>query len=262
MQLRYDGTLYRTLAIKSTFTETQFFCGYVHSHCPTLSKTEEGIQRWETMCFGSGPIGDTAARLRNINSDLNVWIGFASELRQWVRTESTAGGPYIRIDNIVGRYSEISETNKEIPTLQSKKVWLPVIKSYIRAKRLKVGLVNGRFCLGTRFTEWLIDFSEYVKEWSKKYGMVCVMVDTLIINNKICVERHHGPIQMNLVGKKVLDFKGKHVTLKVIEGEKGEKMKLVPYQTGLHILMSMLNAINYHYDRHDEEDSTAIVQWE
>lgn len=265
--IRHNGTYYNIEAIKSTFTDFQFYSGYVHSHCPSLIREEQGIKQWKSMCFGSGPINGTIRDLCSPDCMETRWIAFATELRQWVRTESTDGGPYFRIDHITNKYDEVLKDTPYRPSSDNvnKILWIPLIKSYIRAKGLKVGFVGGKYCLGIPFTEWLKDFSGYAKVWAEKNKKHLEFIDTLIVNNRICrISNNYNPRQRDadLIGKTVLKFKGEDVPLKVIEeGDKAEHCNLLNYRIGLYIVKNLLNIINYKYGMEDAAERTIPVQW-
>lgn len=263
VNIRYNGTYHGMSAIKSTYTEDQFYSGYVHSHCPSVRQDANGIKEWKSMCFGSGPINNTIRTLNDPNYDSRVWIAFASELRQWVRTESTDGGPYFRMEHISNKYEKVLSAQPLCPH-RVVKAWLkPLMKSYIRAERLKIGYIGRQYCLGTTFTEWLIDFSTYALAWGEKNNVFVPTEDTLIINNKVCevvgspnnADRYAG-----LIGREVLTFKGNPIPLKVIQGENVEHQNLINYKLGLYIVKKMLNVINYNYGR-TETNTVTSVQW-
>lgn len=262
--IRHNGTFYGIGAIKTTYTEDQFYSGYVHSHCPSMSRNMSGIKEWKGMCFGSGPINNTMSLLRNSNFDERLWIGFAAELRQWVRTESTDGGPYFRMNSISNKYEEVTHAVPLKPVPLVKQWLLPLVKSYIRADRLKVGFTGGKYCLGTTFTEWLTDFSEYAKAWGSKNGIAIQFVNTLIINNKICKIKHSSDVvneYQSLIGTVILRFKGQDMKLKIIHGNKVEHLNLIDYRLGLYIVKTLLDTINYNYGRTNTANTAVPVQW-
>lgn len=263
VNIRYNGTFCGMSAIKSTYTEDQFYSGYVHSHCPSVRQNEDGIKEWRNMCFGSGPINNTMRALNNPNYDSRLWVAFASELRQWVRTESTDGGPYFRMEHISNKYEEALSVQPSRPNTAAKAKLKPLIKSYLRAERLKIGYIGKQYCLGTTFAEWLIDFSKYALAWGEKNEVAIPTVDTLVINNKICVvsgNQNNRDRYAHLIGSQVLTFKGEAVNLKIIQGEKVEHMNLISYPLGLYIIKNILNIINYNYGRTEANGATS-VQW-
>ena len=262
--IKYDGSFHGINANKATYTEDQLYSGYVHSHCPSLSRTVDGVREWRSMCFGSGPINNTMYSLRNRDHDDRLWIAFAAELRQWVRTESTDGGPYFRMSSISNKYKEVEYEVPARPAPRMREQVLPLIKSYIRADRLKIGFASGKYCLGTSFTEWLADFSEYARAWASKNNVPLNFVDTLVINNKICKVEHPSSTRdeyRNLVGVTVLKFKGEDIKLKVVQGEKVEHLSLIDYRFGLYIVKTLLDTINYNYGRTDTTNTAIPVQW-
>lgn len=263
VNIRYNGTFHGISAIKSTYTEDQLYSGYVHSHCPSVYQDPDGIKEWKNMCFGAGPINGTMRALNIAGYDDRLWIAFASELRQWVRTESTDGGPYFRMEHISNKYEKVLSAQPLCPH-RVVKTWLkPLMKSYIRAERLKIGYIGRQYCLGTTFTEWLIDFSAYALAWGEKNNVFVPTEDTLIINNKVCevvgspnnADRYAG-----LIGREVLTFKRNPIPLKVIQGENVEHQNLINYKLGLYIVKKMLNVINYNYGR-TETNTVTSVQW-
>ena len=263
VSITHRGTLLNTSAIKASYTEDQFYSGYVHSHCPSMYHSSQGIAEWKSMCFGSGPINDTMSILRYDDYDERVWIAFASELRQWVRTESTDGGPYFRMERISNQYEEVKSTSVARPT-RIDLIWLkPLLLSYIRAERIKIGYVGEKYCLGTPFTEWLMDFSRYAEVWGKKNNVQIPMVDTLIINNKICtiLGSTNRRAYTSLIGLPVLTFKGESINLKIVGGEKVEHTNLIAYRLGLYIVRNILNVINHNYGRTETTDATVPIQW-
>lgn len=263
VNIRHNGTLFGMSAIKSTYTEDQFYSGYVHSHCPSVSKDQDGIKEWKSMCFGSGPINNTISILNDPDHDSRVWVAFASELRQWVRTESTDGGPYFRMEHISNRYEKVLSVQPSRPNTAAKAKLKPLIKSYLRAERLKIGYIGKQYCLGTTFAEWLIDFSKYALAWGEKNEVAIPTVDTLVINNKICVVsgiQNGRDRYAYLIGSQVLTFKGEAVNLKIIQGEKVEHMNLISYPLGLYIIKNILNIINCNYG-HTEANRVTSVQW-
>ena len=264
VSLAHRGTFHSILSIKSTYTEDQFYSGYVHSHCPSLRHTEEGIKEWKSMCFGSGPINSSMDALRSERCNENMWIAFASELRQWVRTESVDGGPYFRMEHISNKYEEIKVAVPERPPYIAKSWLQPLMKSYLRAKRLKIGYTGSRYCLGTTFAEWLVDFSNYALVWRKKNQVPVPTMDTMIINNNICRinnSRVYDASHAGLIGRTVLTFKGEEIPLKVIPGEKVEHLNLIKYTWGLYIAKNILNTINTYYGCTETTDTTTPVQW-
>ena len=250
-------------AKRSTFTFEQLYSHYAHSHVSFVALSEGGIKEWNSMCFGSGPIADTIVQLFDPSKPLDMWIGFISELRQWTKVESLAGGPYTKIRYIHGQYSIAKSSNIRAMYVS---IYKKLLKSYIRSKRFKVGFVNGKFCLGTTFTEWLIDFSRYAIEWGKKNAYNIDTTDTIIKDNKILIPESSNTSRRNevqrLVGKTVLTFKGKRVLLALKESDKPlEHMQLIPYNQGVRVVKFLLDTLNYYYGNNEAKDQAPPVFW-
>lgn len=263
VMLKADGTLHHTQATKTTYTENQLYSGYVHSHCPSLSTSRNDIQKWKSMCFGGGPINYTIEALKRTGYDQRLWIGFAAELRQWVRTESVDGGPYFRMEHISKKYSEVTNVLPNVPSYTTTRWLKPLVKSYIRAKRLKVGFVGNKYYLGTTFAEWLMDFSNYALAWGEKNGITIPTKDTLIINNKVCKQENgtSRSAYANLIGLTVLRFKGEDLRLEVLPEEKVEHQQLIDYSIGVYVIKNILNVINYNYGREETANTVTPVLW-
>lgn len=240
--LRTNGTMRDDLQyIRSTFTRSQFKSGYVHSHCWMLRKDE--LDKWGSVCFGTGPIRYTVRAL-NSDYDINRWMGMIAELRQIVRVESLAGGPYIKLSTIQDGFEELKSFSVALVNKKLK----PLIKSYIRSGRTKWGFIGYNYCLGTTFVEWLIDFTAYYKEYKKHFpNTPNIIKPTYIRNNKVFVQSGYTtPIDYNqYIGKHVLFFKGEDIKLNILDSEDDvQKLDLVDYNIGASILNHLLNTLN------------------
>jgi hypothetical protein len=244
---------------KATFTENQLFSGYIHSHTPHLYHSEDSIQQWGHVCLGSGPINNTIYLLQR-ECNIDRWVGFIAELRQIVRHESLEGGPYFRLETIKGPSIQIKSCQTLTPSMY--KEFIPLMKSYIRAGRLKIGYISNRFCLGVPFVEWLIDFTEYAKAWGKENNEPITLRDTIIQDNKIfdispSAQRDWNRVA-RLIGKPVITFRGQTYLLKTVKNTSGEKRKLLNYGVAANLLNATLNILNYWYGREDEITPTPI----
>ena len=258
--IKKNGNYYGIQAIKATFTEDQLYSGYVHSHCPHLNRSLTGIKEWKSMCFGSGPILQTMRAMQYDGFDAGLWIAFASELRQWVRTESTDGGPYFRLASISQSYTKVINAVPKKPTENEMPWVMALTRSYIRAKRIKIGFLANRFYLGTSFVDWLMDFSKYASAWGTKNNITIPVQDTLVRDGQICEKSSDRSTNFNnLVGQPVLTFKGEDVKLKVIKGTPVEHFKLFPYQLGLYIITTILDTLNTYANNTDSR--TVTIQW-
>lgn len=241
---------------RATFTEEQLFSQYIHSHTPRLMLSEDGIQSWGSVCLGSGPIRNTISQLwRSPRPEL--WLGFIAELRQIVRHESLEGGPYMRMEYIKGPSKGVDDCRPVSDTVI--KPLIPLMKSYIRAGRLRLGFIGHEFCLGVPFTEWLIDFSEYAKVWAAQNNTTLSLAATHIQNNKIFDANASDASTLaainNILGKKVIVFKGTEYKLKQIKRSSTTSRQLIPYATAATLLRKTLNVLNFWYYEQGTRDA-------
>lgn len=93
-----EGTLGGQFELcRSTFTTNQYKCGYMFSHTPHIRNI--GIPDFRECCLGRGPIRETISNLMG-TFDEDFWVLFCVELESYLRVESLAGGPYIRLETI------------------------------------------------------------------------------------------------------------------------------------------------------------------
>ena len=247
IKFRRNGTMLCGLSYKrATFTKNQLLSHYVHSHCPRLY-VNDGIQ-WGHVCTGSGPINNSLFALSSADTPIERLYGFIAELRQIVKVESLQGGPYIKIEEINGTIKEVKYVEATKPTFTTKPKEL--IRSYIRSNRLKLGLINGQFCLGCSFVEWLIDFTEYAKAWSIKNTLPIRLSDVIIKDNKVYTKdfSRSDENSLRLIGRKVIKFRGTTYTLKIInDGSTEQTKQLVSPSEAASILYSILSTLNNYY---------------
>lgn len=248
---------------RSSFTKNQLYSKYIHSHCPSLNLN--AIDEWKNVCTGTGPINHTIQVLNTYNAPLELWYAFIAELRQIIRVESLTGGPYTRIERITGPYTKLNTLEKYEGTPFTKN-YKNLLASYIKSDRLRVGLINGRFCLGCTFVEWLVDFTQYAIAWGEKNHQYIPLQDTLIMDNCICIPNTTRSEEANInevIGKPVITFKGTEYKLKVIDnGTSTEQKKLISPQQGATIIKTILDVLNYRYGKTTikrEEGTTDII---
>ena len=182
LEFRRNGALcYGIYYKKATFTKNQLLSHYIHSHCPRLYASDR--IEWQHVCTGNGPINNSVTALAYADTPLERYYGFIAELRQIVRVESLQGGPYIKIEDINGTLKERKLVNMVTLTFTNKQK--EFVKSYIRSNRLKLGVINGKFCLGCSFVEWLTDLTEYAKAWGKENDQ-SIALDTDVVVSLLC----------------------------------------------------------------------------
>lgn len=104
---RYGKLVSSFEIIRTKYSYEQYESGYMHSHAHSgISKTSRD---WRGMCLGSGPLVTTTHTLKN-SYDLDIWRLFCIELDEYLKVESVAGVPYIRM-NRVGNNSDLYNYN-------------------------------------------------------------------------------------------------------------------------------------------------------
>lgn len=131
---------------RATFTYEQAISGYRHSHCSLGFPNSS--DDYGHLCFGTGPINRTMSSLFT-ECDESLWTLFCGELDLYVKTESLAGVPYIRMSSIGAGSSAIINTrlnttdcpvaikrfikwflrNRDIPFVYSGGVYKPAMTS-------------------------------------------------------------------------------------------------------------------------------------
>lgn len=103
LSLRPDGTPYSYIeGQRTTFTEAEVVCGYIHSHLPV-----NYLYMYKSFCLGSAPIKDTLLSLNDEYSE-DLWLLFCGELEEYLKTESLSGPPYIGMSKL-SNYRNIIE---------------------------------------------------------------------------------------------------------------------------------------------------------
>lgn len=104
---RYGKLVSSFEIIRTKYSYEQYESGYMHSHAHSgISRTSRD---WRGMCLGSGPLVTTTHTLKN-SYDLDIWRLFCIELDEYLKVESVAGVPYIRM-NRVGNNSDLYNYN-------------------------------------------------------------------------------------------------------------------------------------------------------
>ena len=247
LEFRRNGALcYGIYYKKATFTKSQLLSHYIHSHCPRLYANDE--IKWQHVCTGSGPINSSVIALTSIEEPLEHYYGFIAELRQIVQVESLQGGPYIKIEEINGALKERKLVNMKALYFTNKPN--EFVKSYIRSNRLKLGIINGKFCLGCSFVEWLVDLTEYAKAWGKENNQTIALVDSIVKDNKLYQkeEQYANESMLRLVGKPVITFRNKEYCIQIIDdGSDAQTKKLINPAEAASLLHRILSVLNQNY---------------
>jgi hypothetical protein len=255
---------------RATYPMEQWVYGYMHSHISTIPKSN--LTSFQSPCLGTGPIIQTINSLRaNISEgfDETKWMLFCHELSLYVTVESLAGIPYNHLENVhlnsvlssYGKYDEnygvaLNMCNR-VSSLELKEF----ILYYIHNGHLAINYQNGVFKVGMSYFDYMIDISNSFIEYfnthfdNKHIAQQCF--DHCVLYHSIASNGHFFdpntsdtiPDVSQYVGKKICIFKGRDVTLRIMEPSKEEPQKTTVLNHGLamYILNNILKIINYRY---------------
>lgn len=170
--LSYDGLAFRDTepftVLKTTFTQTQWNVGYIHSHVREF----QGF-KFSHMCLGSGPIRGTIRKLKDFPTDEMMAKLFFWELDKVIHVESLAGVPYLRMASVQDR---ASQTIKDISLLGygtmsspglGRKCIKDFLSSFFQAEEIPMSFSNGNYTLAMSFLDFSILITNYYLKWEK-----------------------------------------------------------------------------------------------
>lgn len=269
---------------RATYSMEQWACSYMHSHVSSIPKGN--LTSFQSPCLGTGPIKETINSLRAHISegfDETKWMLFCHELSLYVTVESLVGIPYNHLENVhlnnvlssYGKYNEnygtaLDNFNKVLPLIELKEF----ILYYLHNGHLAINYQNGVFKVGMSYFDYMIDISNSFIEYfnshfdSKLIAQQCF--DYHVLYHSIASNGHFfDPNSLNLipdvsqyVGKKVCTFKGRDITLRIMEPSKEESQKTTVLNHGLamYILNNILKIINYRYtNEYTRQQGTAAL---
>lgn len=257
------------------------------SHISSIPK--HCLDQFQTPCLGTGPIKDTINSLRAHISegfDETKWMLFCHELSLYVTVESLEGVPYNRLENVhlnsvlssYGKYDEnygraLEYFNRVFSLVELKEF----ILYYLRNGHLAINYQNGIFKVGMSYFDYMIDISNSFIEYfnthfnDKIIAQRCFDRNVLyhsIASNGYFFDPNTSdtiPDVSQYVCKKVCTFKGKDITLRIMEPSKEESQKTTVLNHGLamYILNNILKIINYRYtneyNRQHCQGTTALL---
>lgn len=250
-----DGYLVGTFLLnRTTFTQAEFFSGYVHSHVHSFS-----MGNWEAPCLGRGPISNTITSIAT-SKDANLWMLFLEELRMFLETESIEGVPYIKMDSIAyGRLNRV-DTGKVFPEIMQKLPkksidrLQPFLTEYLASMKVSVAT-------NTITKTFYLPSDSLISFWEKLSGMVKEksdmehpelkdMLKKYVFNDKGWFQvTEENSRTRNLEGKKLFRFKGemKEITVIKDEEDKGGVMMLdIQIARAIYsLIMLKINLIGY-----------------
>lgn len=246
---------------RSTLTSDEIKVGYVFSHIPRLARNLE----FAKPCLGAGPIRNTITSLNyKYNSDL--FRLFLVELDRYVRTESLAGGPFVKMREVGNRYSK---TYEMLPVLVNKAGgWLNSSRSifeYVKTNKLIIPEEYGHTIWFGDWYSLIIRLSRYAVDYlvkNEKYNQSAIdiyftkaSVNDGIIYTCDLSSQYIAPdgIHINLV------FKGENIDFKVINTNTGNNDMYVIKPIVACQVISML-FIDYYTNEFEENDEHKEIQ--
>lgn len=265
---------------RSEYSYLHMMNGYLHSHISSIPTSD--FTRFQSPCLGDGPIRHTLTSL-TMDFDEDMWRLFCLELDKYVHTESLAGGPYHRLENIgTNTRDDINGEFKLVNTLRwyqhfNTNMAVSFTEYLIKSNRLKFNYRNGNYSIGMSFIEFIVLISNEFIEWynqefnkgTYRYFLYCLVRDkviykVIISNGRIYYnsnERRTLNTYRSYVGKHICFFKGKNVTVNITDindiSYNNESIILNP-NIALYILSMILKVVNYEYgkpEQRDEEDN-------
>lgn len=214
---------------------------YMHSHVAGIDLSDFAFR---SVCTGSGPINSTLSSL-TVEFDAALWQLFCLELERYMGTESIAGVPYRKMEEIGSNNRnkiasflplEVNFSHRSTGVI-SIKFFENFFKYLFKSNTLRYNYVNGSYGIAASFTDTVLFISNafitwYNAEFKKTPSLpsleslkeIGVIRDAIIVNGSIHtplsdVDRDYSQYE----GRKVLTFKGKDVNL-TITGLLDEKL--------------------------------------
>lgn len=260
VKITFDGTLYGSFKLnKATYDIAQWKSHYVHSHVPGLYY--DRAAEFKNPCLGNGPIKSTILRLQGEYNE-DDWKLFCLELQKYVQTESLAGGPYIKLENV----GEVSETKyneyKYTPYVECHKGFLNLFLMHLLEKRIiPYTYDSNHFTIAMSFDKFTVTISNAFIEWYNKekstqyYNTqelfnLGVLIRGIYKDFAIYTTALTEPIRYN--DTVICNFKGEDVKLKVVNKPGTEGSVFLNPNIINWIATRILNVLNYCYGRTGE----------
>lgn len=262
---------------RSEYQLTHMQADYMHSHVPGIPFGN--FTQFKSPCLGSGPIKNTLTTLA-IGYDEAMWQLFCLELDKYVRVESISGVPHRYLEKIGNKAGMISGTNTftmqgphiQYTTRFTQDNMKDFVAYLIKKGKLKFNFINGNYGLAMSYIDYMILISNEFIEWynhrfnqhivTSSYAQLIisgVLRECIIDNGNIfyltdtaASSRDYSSYE----GKRVCMFKGKPVTIHIIDDNRGPENKsvLIDSKIAETIAKAILETINYKYGRKEERE--------
>lgn len=280
----YNGSMISRFTLnRAEYSYDHISSDYMHSHISGIPLNN--FTDFLSPCLGRGPIRSTISNL-NREYDEDLWGLFCLELDKYIHTESIAGGPYRRLENI---YTNNNSTSRLLLSTDFKVVkrlinsnsfnkdMCKVFTRYLlMSKKLKFAYNSEGYSIGMSFRDYIITVSNAFIDWYNEAfnnGIYTYSLEDLIRHNivnkykitstKIIKEVSTRGTNYSIYnGKKVCTFKGKDVLVKITDNINTEDVNtsiLLNSDIALYILTKILYILNYKYGKQEstqEENRT------
>lgn len=281
----YNGSMISGFTLnRAEYSYDHISSDYMHSHISGIPLSN--FTHFMLPCLGSGPIISTISNL-NSEYDEDLWGLFCLELDKYVHTESIAGGPYRRLENI---YTNNNGTRRILLSTDFRvikhfaynnsfnKDMCKVFTRYLlMSKKLKFAYNSEGYSIGMPFRDYIITVSNVFIDWYNEAfnnGVYTYSLDDFIRYNVVSkykitstkiikeVNTRRDTDYSIYNGKKVCTFKGKDVLVKITGNENTEDINtsiLLNPDIALYILTKILYILNYKYGKQEstqEENRT------
>lgn len=250
--------------IRTKYSYDQYKSGYMHSHAHTGISGSSAD--WRSMCLGSGPLVTTTHTLKN-SYDIDIWRLFCLELDEYLKVESVAGVPYIRMNRIGDTSNYINYVVHGVTTEAQNPIrYIPLIKDFLKFLFHKLLVENTDYfsfrdksiCLALSNEQFAIIISKYFIEYYNNVNNE-LDINNIIINYLVKVKRDINGILRYEVNRRnnvadinsnnfILCFKGKSVHMKVdIPKDINESKHTYLLKSNIvdSILNYLINIVNY-----------------
>lgn len=199
-----NNTYLRMLATRESYTLKELHSGYAHSHLCGINMS------FSEFCLGSGPLTTYVNTADVMNKTYEEWLFFLNLVNQYIRWESIAGRPYRYIDNI-GDYGNPPIVGNHVAEQIVNKFSIKNIKYKILDNQIKVIPSDG-------MEEELVN-----------------ALSSTIYKSYLCYKNPNGEYLtkaqasdsdkniLNYNNKPLFKFKGKLLTLKILNEKLDEK---------------------------------------
>lgn len=263
--------------IRATVSETQYSCGYLHSHVQRKYRFDNW-KEWNVPCLGSGPIRGTIATLSTVFS-LDTWTLYCLELDKYVRTESVSGVPYFKLETIgINNSYKVLPISADSYTLdnavdsiyngstEEKFIWY-----LLRKRPFKFNFINGCYGIAMSDSDIIITVSNLFIEWYNALeDTVKIPMDGLLSRQTLIKGKKSGnslyrngnssngnmtSYEENTV---ILHFKGSPVIFKVYKnpGQDTNEAIFLNIDYISKIVANILILINSHYGQQNNSSSS------